>query len=321
MTKRKKVTGPLKMNIQMFAQTFEPDNVLVLEAKDGTVPAAQGTLILQEVIQNSKIMQLGVYEDMVDAAGNPTKRKEFTYLAEGPGAYWVGETEKIQTSKATWLKASMEAKKLGVIIPVSREYLTYKLPDFFEAIRPKLAEAFYKKFDEAGILNVANPYAQSIDESAVAAGNVVEGDITYGSLLELEDTLIENDIEANGFISKNQNATALRGAIKTENGVALSVYDRANGTIDGITTVNLKSAEMEKGTIYAGDFNHLHYGIPFNISYKISEDAQLSTITNADGTPVNLFEQEMVALRATMDVALMITKDEAFAKLAPTPTV
>lgn len=302
-----------------MAQTFTPDNVLVLEAKDGTVPATQGSLIIQDVIQNSKIMQLGVYEDMVGADGKPTKKKEFTYLAEGPGAYWVGETEKIQTSKATWLKASMEAKKLGVIIPVSREFLTYKLPDFFEAIRPKLAEAFYKKFDEAGILNVGNPFVQSIDESAVAAGNVVEGPINYDNILNLEDALLDDDFQANGFISKNQNATALRGATRTENGVALQLYDRTNGTIDGITTVNLKSNEMEKGTIYAGDFNHLHYGIPFNISYKISEDAQLSTITNADGTPVNLFEQEMVALRATMDVALMITKDEAFGKLAPAP--
>lgn len=302
-----------------MAQTFTPDNVLVLEAKDGTVPASQGQLIIQDVIENSKIMQLGQYEEMVGTDGKPTKRKQFTYLAEGPGAYWVGETEKIQTAKATWLTAEMEAKKLGVIIPVSREFLTYKLPDFFEAIRPKLAEAFYKKFDEAGILNVNNPYAQSIEESVVAAANAVEGAITYDNLLAVEDKLLENDYEANGFISKNQNATDLRGAIKTENGVALSVYDRANGTIDGVTTVNLKSTAMPKGTIYGGDFNHLHYGIPFNISYAISEEAQLSTITNADGSPINLFEQEMVALRATMDVALMITKDEAFAKLvAPT---
>ena len=34
-----------------------------------------------------------------------------------------------------------------------------------------------------------------------------------------------------------------------------------------------------------------------------------------DSTPVNLFEQEFVALRVTMDVAFMIVKDEAFAKL------
>ena len=45
-----------------MAQTFTPDNVLVLEAKDGTVPSSQGQMIIQDVIENSKIMQLGQFE-------------------------------------------------------------------------------------------------------------------------------------------------------------------------------------------------------------------------------------------------------------------
>ncbi|MFC3212721.1 phage major capsid protein [Planomicrobium okeanokoites] len=289
-----------------MAQTFSPDNVLVYEQKDGSIPDAQNALILQDVIENSKIMQLGVFQEM------DGKEKSFEFFAEGPGAYWVGETEKIQTSKPTMLQATMRAHKLAVILPVSREYLQYKVPAFFEAIRPKVAEAFYKKFDEAGILNVANPFPQSVDESAVAAGNVVEGEINYTNILALQDALYDGDEEANAVISKVQNNTALRGSVDANN---VSLFDRQAGTVDGITAVNLKSAALEKGTLYAGNFDHLHYGIPFNINYKISEDAQLSTITNADGSPINLFEQEMVALRVTMDVALMITKDEAFAKL------
>src|SRR5690606_9019806 len=133
------------------------------------------------------------------------KEKSFEFFAEGPGAYWVGETEKIQTSKPTLLQATMRAHKLAVILPVSREYLQYKVPAFFEAIRPKVAEAFYKKFDEAGILNVANPFAQSVDESAVAAGNVVEGELNYDNILALQDALYNADEEANAIISKVQN--------------------------------------------------------------------------------------------------------------------
>lgn len=307
MTKKKL---PLSLNIQFFAQTFTPDNVMVHEAKDGSIPDKQNALILQDVIENSKIMQLGQYQEMTD------REKKFEFFAEGPGAYWVGETEKIQTSKPTLLQATMVAKKVAVILPVSREYLNYQVPQFFELMRPKVAEAFYKKFDEAGILNANNPFPQSIDESATAAGNVIEGDVTYANLLAVQDALYEHDEEANAFISKVQNNTALRGAVDA-NGVSL--FDRAANTIDGLPSVNLKSAELEKGTLYAGNFDHLHYGIPFNISYNISDSAQLSTITNEDGTPVNLFEQEMVALRATMDVAFMITKDGAFAKLAPAP--
>jgi HK97 family phage major capsid protein len=302
-------TNLFKLDLQYFAQTFNPDNVMVHEAKDGTIPDQHNQLILNDVMENSKIMQLGVYEEMTD------KEKTFEYFAEGPGAYWVGETEKIQTSKPTLLQVTMTAKKLGVILPVSREYLQYRVSNFFELMRPKIAEAFYKKFDEAGILNIANPFPQSIDESATTAGNIVYDGISYDNILAVEDALFEADEEANAWISKAQNNTTLRGAVDPDTKEAL--FDRQSGTIDGLPTVNLKSANMPKGTLYAGNFDYLRYGIPFNISYKISEEAQLSTITNADGTPVNLYEQEMVALRATMDVGLMIIKDDAFAKLVP----
>ncbi|WP_077301595.1 phage major capsid protein [Virgibacillus pantothenticus] len=305
---------PLKMHLQFFAQTFSPDNVMVYEAKDGTIPDKYNELILNDVMQNSKIMQLGVYEEMSE------KEKKFSYFAEGPGAYWINETEKIQTSKATWLEVTMRAHKLGVVLPVSREYLHYKMANFFEVMRPKIAEAFYKKFDEAGILNVNNPFSQSVEQSAEKAGSVVTGNITYDNILSVQDKLNDHDEEPNAWISKTQNHTALREATKKENGVLQSLYDRGNKTIDGITTVNLKSKNMEKGTLYAGNFDHLRYGIPFNINYKISEEAQLSTITNEDGSPINLFEQEMVALRATMDVGLMIIKDGSFAKLQPKET-
>ncbi len=89
-----------------------------------------------------------------------------------------------------------------------------------------------------------------------------------------------------------------------------TLYDRGSNTIDGFPVVDLKG--MPKGNLYAGDFDYMYYGIPFGMSYKLDESAQLSTLKNADGTPVNLFEQELVALRVTMDVAFMIVKDEAF---------
>ncbi|WP_181350486.1 phage major capsid protein [Thalassobacillus sp. CUG 92003] len=305
---------PLELNLQFFAeQTYDPDNVMVSDSKTGTIPKSQGTLIMDDVMQNSKIMQLGVYEEM------DKQEKEFDYFAEGPGAYWVNESERIQTSKAKWLKVTMTAKKLGVILPVSREFLQYSVSDFFEQMRPKVSEAFYKKFDEAGILNVSNPFSQSIEQSTVAAGHVVEGDITGDNILTLEDQLLEDDFEANAFISKNQNATALRQATIGEGELKQPIYDRANNRIDGLPAVNLKSSNLPKGTLYTGDFDHLHYGIPFDISYKIAEEGTISTITDQDGNPINLFEREMVALRATMDVAVMIVKDDAFAKLMPAP--
>lgn len=290
-------------------QNFNPDNVLMHEAKEGVLLNNFNAPILQEVIENSKVFQLGVAQDM-----GGTSEKTFSFWGDKPGAYWVGEGRKIQTTKPTLLTANMRAHKVATIVVASREYLNYTYSDFFNAIRPQLAEALYKKIDEAVVLGVDNPFEQSIDGVATENGNVVDGDITVDNVLALQDVLLEHDVEPNAFISKAQNRTKLRG-LRDENNN--SYFDRQSNTIDGLATVDLKSSEMAKGTLYAGDFDHLYYGIPYNISYAISEEGQLSTITNEDGSPVNLFEQELIALRVTMDVATLIAKDDAFAKLAP----
>lgn len=296
------------MNLQLFGQTFDPDNVTMYEHKDGTIPEKYNKLILKDVMNGSKVMQLAKYEEM------DSKEKKFEYFAKGPGAYWVGEGEKIQTSKPQWMQATMVAKKLGVIVPCSREFLHYKMSDFFEQMRPKIAEAFYQKFDAAAILNLENPFPQSVDESALAAGNLVSGGISYDNILEMEDILNNEDYDVNAFISTKKNRSTLRNVHKIENGVIVeSLYDRGANTIDGLPVADLKG--LERGNLYAGDFDYMYYGIPFGMSYKIDESAQLSTLKNADGTPVNLFEQELAALRVTMDVAFMIVKDEAFVKL------
>lgn len=297
-----------EMKLQLFAQTWNPDNVTVFEHKDGTIPDKYNDLILKDVMEGSKVMQLSKYEEM------DSKEKKFEYFAKGPGAYWVGEGEKIKTSKPQWLTAKMVAKKLGVIVPCSRELLRYKVSDFFEKMKPKIAEAFYKKFDDAVILNADNPFPQSLEESVMESGNSISTGLTYDNILALEDILSDGDFDVNAFISTKKNRSTLRNVQKIENGVVVeTLYDRANNTLDGYPVVDLKS--LEKGTLYAGDFDYMYYGIPYGMSYKISEEAQLSTLTNEDGTPVNLFEQELVALRVTMDVAFMIVKDTAFAKL------
>lgn len=292
-----------------MAQTFKPDNVTVLQSKNGEIPSDATLLIQQAVIANSKVMQLGKVEPMEGL------KKSFEVFVKGGGAYWINETQKIPTAKSEFKTITMEAKKLAVILPVSNEYLNMKMPEFFEFMKDKIAEAFYKKFDEAVILGSNNPFKQSIAASVATTSKNKTVAISYDSILGLEDALYENDIEPNAFISKVQNRTELRSAVKTVGGVSQALYDRATNTIDGVTTVDFKSEVFPKGALIAGDFDNLVYGIPQGMTFSVSDSAQLSTLSNEDGSPVNLFEQDMQALRVTMHVACMIIKDEAFASL------
>ncbi|MCY7971041.1 phage major capsid protein [Bacillus spizizenii] len=299
--------------------TFNPNNALMQDAVNGKVPTEQGTLVLKEFMTQSAVTKLAKYEEMTKP------EKEFTYLASGPGAYWVGEGERIQTSKAQWLTAKMISKKLGVIIPVSKEFLRYTIADFFTQMRPAIAEAFAIKFDQAALFGVDSPFGQgvSVFEKIKESGNT----IALNSLGNLYDELNgvmalveEADKDVNGFTTTRRFRQKLRG---TKDGNGLPIFNDATGGATQqalglpIGYVDSKSWDYEKAALLAADWNYTRYGIPQGMEYKISEDATLTTIVDADGNPINLYERDMVALRVTQQVGFMTLTDDAFAAITP----
>lgn len=285
---------------------FTPANVMMLNNENGVIPFEVGQTIIQDVMGSSVMMQLAKYEEM------NALEKKFPVFLNGVGAYWVGEGQRIETSKPAWGEVTMRAHKLGVILPTTREYQHYKASDYFEMMRPLIAEAFYKKFDAATILNVDNVYEQSIHEAATEH-TPIGGGLSSGSFLALTEALNDLGHSPNAYISKVANTSLLRG-IDDLAPLPTNLYDRSAGTLDGVPVMNVSNDHTEflKGRLYAGDFNYAYYGIPYGISYSISDQATISTLVDEDGEPLNLWEREMSALRATMDIAFMIVKEDAF---------
>ena len=297
----------------MTVQTFNPAKVLVSQKPDGTLHKEFTDIIMKEVAQNSIVMQLGKYHEM-----DGKQEKTVHVQTDGVSAYWVNETETIKTDKPEIVPVTLRAHKLGIILLASREALNYTWEKFFEDMKPQIVEAFYTKIDEAGLLGYETPFANSVAKAAKDASKVIGGPVTYENILKLEDKLLDDDIEINAFVSRVSNRSALRDA---RDGDKKTIYDKDANKLDGTVVVDMKSKQFKKGDLLAGDFDHLIYGVPCNINYKISEEGQITTVKNADGTPVNLFEQEMIAIRCTMDIAVMITKTNAFAKLTDATNV
>lgn len=302
--------------------TFNPSNILLQDAKTGSIPTEEGTLVLKEFMTKSAVTQLAKYEPMTKP------EKIFTYLASGPGAYWVGEGEKIQTGKATWLNAKMTTKKLGVIVPVSKEFLKYSVKDFFSQIRPAIAEAFAIKFDQASLFGVDSPFGigVSVYERATTANNTLAIE-SLGNLYDEMNGLLalveENDKDVNGFITTKRFRQRLRGA-KDTNGLPIF-----NDAVQGVTSqvlglpigyVDSKSWDYDKALMIAADWDMARYGILQGMEYKVSEEATLTTIQDANGDPINLFERDMFALRVTQQVGFMTLNDESFAVMKPKTT-
>ncbi|MED4977216.1 phage major capsid protein [Weizmannia sp. FSL K6-0777] len=303
---------------------FNPSDVLMQDAVTGEVPKEQGTLVLKEFMQQSAVTKLAKYEEMTKP------KKEFTYLASGPGAYWVGEGERIKTSKATWLKATMVSKKLGVIIPVTKEFMRYTVTDFFTQLRPAIAEAFAIKFDQAALFGIDSPFGTgvSVYDRINASGNKVTigtgaggtSDSLYDDLNALMALLEDADKDANGFTTTRRFRQKLRGT-KDANG--LPIFNDATGGATSqalglpIGYVDSKSWDYTKAHILVADWDYTRYGIPQGMEYKISEEATLTTVVDEDGQPINLYERDMVALRVTQQVGFMTLSDDAFAALTP----
>lgn len=302
--------------------TFNPANVLLQNALTGSIPKEQGTLVLKEFMQKSAVTQLAKYEKMTKP------EKEFTYLASGPGAYWVGEGERIQTDKATWLNAKMITKKLGVIIPVTKEFLKYTVSDFFTMIRPAVSEAFAIKFDQAALFGIASPFGTgvSVYERATAASNTLAieslGNL-YDELNGLLALVEENDKDVNGFTTTKRFRQRLRGA-KDQNGLPIFNDATAGATSQAlgmpIGYVDSKSWDYTKALLMAADWDMARYGILQGMEYKVSEEATLTTIQDENGDSINLFERDMFALRVTQQVGFMTLNDKSFAVMKPKTT-
>jgi len=304
----------------MVVQTYTPDHVLMSDVKTGFIPQEQGGLIIENVIQGSTIMKLAKNEPMT------APKKVFSFKAKGAGAYWVSETEVIKTSTVEWLQASMTAEKLGVIIPFSKEFLRYTAKDFFNEVKPLIAEAFYQTFDAAALFGTNSPFATHTSGAAIHTGAVAEGNtVAIGTGANLQDDLFSLMalIEANGF---NPDGLATTNAFKQQlrtakDGNLNRLYTDLNN-VEGfpVAYANAEVWDAAKATALLGDWDYARYGILQGIEFAVSEDAQLSSVLGADGKPINLFERDMFALRATMHIGYMNVKPDAFGALTPDVT-
>lgn len=124
------------------------------------------------------------------------------------------------------------------------------------------------------------------------------------------------DLTPNGVAATNAQKVKYRG---TKDGNGMPIFNAPTGNeparVVGLPIGFMHNAAFGDSTIMeiVGDWNNAYYGILQEIEYEILSEATLTTISASDGNPVSLAERDMVALKATMSVGMMVVKDEAFA--------
>ena len=231
-----------------------------------------------------------------------------------PEAEWVAETEEKKVSRPSFANKNLKGYTLAVIVPFSNQFRR-DLPALYSAIEQKLPQALAKKFDRTALGFATSPgtgfdtlaaapevaltgsYADYLNALGVVGGASDDADITAWALsksaeidaLGIADTagrpLLVQDIQNQGAI----------GSI-----LARPVF-KSNYAADATTNV----------VGIAGDWNSTAWGFVEDISISISDQATL----NDGGTPLNLWQRNMFAVRAEVEVGFAVRDANRFVKL------
>lgn len=281
----------------------------------GFVPVEQATEIMKDIARGSSILRLSKVSNM------ESDTKKIPVMTEGAGAYWVGEGERIQTSKAQWIYPELKAKKLAVIIPVTREKLNDTTIDVFSELRESIAEAFYKAIDAAALFGTNSPFAKNIMNSIETSGNKVEIGTNKTLDLDVSDAMAlveEAGYDVNGFAAKIGIKNSLR-KLRDANGNQLYVtgVDGTEFFNEPIEFSRNGAWDKEKAELIGADWEKALVGIREGIEYEILKEATLEGTLDEDGKPISLAEQDLIGIKATMRLGFLPVKDEAFCAVVP----
>ncbi len=288
---------------------------ILMEELNGSVPEELSTDIVKDVARGSSVLRLSRSISM------KSDRMKVPVMTDGVGAYWVGEGKRIKTSKANWIYPELIAKKLAVIIPTTKEKLKDSVFDVLSELKESMGEAFYTAIDAACLFGTNSPFETNIIKSATDAENLIVRGTNKSLDLDVSDVMAmveDGGTDVNGFTAHYGIKNDLR-KLRDANGNALFVpgTDQNEFYSNPIDFSRNNAWDRTKADVIAGDFDKALVGIRDGIEYEVLKEATLQDTLDADGKPISLAEQDLIAIKATMRLGFLVVKDAAFAALVP----
>ena len=234
-------------------------------------------------------------------------------------AAWVEETDEKPVSRNTFGNKSMTAHKLAVIVPMSNEFKRDASSLYNEVVR-RLPAALGARFDATVLAGATGPAgidtlfdAQTADLAADTYAGLVEADALVGAAGGV----------INGWALAPQGRSLLLGAVDG-NQRPLFLNDASQGNVGNL----LGAPVFQSKAVYvadadgagtgtaaqvgiAGDWTQAYYGTVEGIRLDATEHATL----NDGGTQINLWQRNMFAVRAEVEVGFVVRDKDAFVRL------
>lgn len=254
--------------------------------------------IIQGTVKQSVAMQL--FRKLPNMSSDTMKMRVLDAL---PVAYWVNEgtdNGRKKLTRAAWDKKYIVAEELAVIVPIKENVLNDADIDIWAEIKPRIAEAFAKKFDQAVFNGVDKPSGFRADllTSILNAGaTITQGanETLYSAIDKAMAKVEESDYEPNGLVGGLNLKSKFRNMLDTTG-------QPLNATEIGSLTrhfVSNGSWDKDKALMVVGDFSQAVYAIRQDLSYKVLDQAIIQDPSTGD-ILYNLAQEDMVALRCVM---------------------
>ena len=269
------------------------------------LPAAVSNEILSKVQETSVIQRAA---RRITLPGNGTA---VNIITGEPTASWVGETESKPVSNGTAATKILRPYKLAVIETFSNEFRR-DLPALYSALADRLPAALAKKFDTT-VFHGTNP-GSDFDNLSSASGHVLD----YDGMVAALSALGAAGYDMNGIIVAPQGEAKLLGE-KDLQDRPLFISNLQNeggiGSVLGRPVFKSKAAYLDATTDvlgFAGDWSQAVWGQVGDVTVKISDQA---TLDIGGGESINLFQQNMFAVLAEIEVGFRVGDLAAFKKL------
>ena len=267
-----------------------------------TLPTSVSSMILQKTQEDSAIMKLAT---KIDLPGNGLA---IPVITSDPTAAWVDETDEKPVSNPGLSTKTMRGYKLAVIEPFSNQFRR-DYGALFDALVARLPRILAEKFDNTVFGGSAAPGSDFDTFSGITAQSLASD--VYGGLVAADTDVSLHGGMINGYAISPQMRGILLSALD-KNDRPLFINNVTEGAIPrilGQPTYVTKGAFVSGSPSVvgiAGDWSKAMYGVVEGVDISFADQA---TLTLADNSTINLFQRNMFAVRAEIEIGFRADKD------------
>lgn len=280
-----------------------------------SLPTEISSEIIQKTTEQSAIMRLARRITL------PGRGVTIPMITGEPTAEWVEETGVKPVSNPGVSQKVMQAYKLAVIETFSKEF-TRDLKALYDALVERMPYALAYAFDKTVIGALEKPGENFDNFAACTAQSIIASTdaSVYDGLVAADTDIATAGYMLNGFALSPQARGILLGAVDTT-GRPLFVNNVADGAIPMIlgapTFVN--KGMYKAGTAgtsgtpavvgVAGDWTQAMYGTVEGVQIDVNDKGVVTVGSGTSASQVNLWQQNMVAVRAEIEIGFRAVAD------------